>query len=112
MLAVTGAQILAFVGVKTPTTDDTTWANAVATAVTAAMLSRLNGAVIASPSDAENELNVALLLAGAEAYKRKEATFGSTGYADLEGNAVALSRDYIDAVAPLIDRWSAGPGIG
>lgn len=112
LLTLTGAQILSFVGNKAPTADDTTWAGMCADAVTAAVQSRLNGAVIADASPAENELNTAMLLAGAEAYKRKEATFGTSGYADLEGNAIALARDYVAAVAPLIDRWSAGPGIG
>jgi len=112
MLTLTGAQILAFVGVSTPTPEQTSWANAVASAIVSGITVKLNGVVIESPSDAEAELNVACLLAGAEAYKRQEATFGSAGFADLEGTATSLARDYLTGVAPLIDRYSAGPGIG
>ena len=113
LLGVTGAQILSFVGNGTaPKPEDIAWADAVANAVTQGLLVRLNGAVLALPSAGEDELNVALLLAGAEGYKRREATFGSSGYADLEGNANRLTRDYLEAIKPLIDRYSAGPGIG
>jgi len=112
MLGVTGAQILTFVGNKTPATEDTEWADAIAKALTSGLTVRLNGAVIADGSIAEDELNVALRLAGAEGYKRREATFGLTGYADLEGAAIRVARDYLDSVRPQIDRYSAGPGIG
>lgn len=112
MPSLTGVQILAFVGNTEPTAADTEWSDAVASALISAMTVKLNGAVIASPSGAEDELNVALLIGGAEAYKRREATFGSSGYADLEGNAIKFARDYIAGVTPLIDRYSAGPGIG
>lgn len=107
-LALTGAQVLSFVGVKTPTADDTTWANAVAAAVLAGITARLNGAV----PTAWEELNVAALLAGAEAFKRREAAFGLTGYADMEGNAIRVARDYLEGMKPIIDRYSNGPGIG
>lgn len=111
MYALTGAQVLAFVGVKTPTPDDVTWSDAVAKALVAGLTSRLNGATIAAASPAEDELNVALLIGGAEAYKRREATFGLTGYADIEGSAIKVAKDYLDGVKPLINRYSAGPGI-
>jgi len=112
MLGVTGAQILTFVGNKTPATGDSEWADAIAKAITSGLTVRLNGAVIVDPSPAEDELNVALLLAGAEGYKRREATFGLTGYADLEGSAIRVAKDYLEGMRPLIDRYSAGPGIG
>jgi hypothetical protein len=112
MYALDGAKILTFVGNKNPETEDTEWADMVAKALVSGMTQRLNGAVIASPSGAEDEINVALLIGGAEGYKRREATFGLTGYADLEGNAIRIARDYLDGVKPLIDRYSAGPGIG
>jgi hypothetical protein len=112
MYAVTGSQILAFVGVTTPTPDQTAWANMVANALVSGVTVRLNGAIIEDGSAGEDELDVALLIAGAEAYKRQEATFGLTGYADLEGSAIRVARDYLDSVKPLIDRYSAGPGIG
>lgn len=112
MYAVTGSQILAFVGVKVPTPEQTEWANAVAKALISGVTVKLNGAIIADGSAAEDELDVALLIAGAEAYKRQEATFGLTGYADLEGSAIRVARDYLDSIKPMIDRYSAGPGIG
>ena len=105
---VTGAQILAFVGVDTPAAQDTQWADAVAAAVDSGITIRLNGATVVDDS----ELTAVALLAGAEAYKRREATFGLTGYADLEGNAIRVARDYLAGIAPMIDRYSNGPGIG
>ncbi len=112
MFLVTGAQVLLLVGVKNPDEVETAWANAVARAVVSGINHRLNGAIIPSPSSAEDELLVAAGLAAAEAYKRREATFGLTGYADLEGNAIRVARDYLAGVYPLIDRYSNGPGIG
>jgi hypothetical protein len=112
MYSVTGTQILTFVGVTTPTVDQQAWADKVASALISGLTVRLNGAIILDDSAAEDELEVALLIAGAEAYKRQEATFGLTGYADLEGSAIRVARDYLDSVKPMIDRYSAGPGIG
>ena len=109
---VTGAQVLAFVGVMTPSADETDWADACASAVDAAITSRLGGAVIADPSPALDELTVAARLAAAEAYKRKEATFGITGYSDLQGAAIRVARDYMDSVYPLVNRWRIVGGIG
>jgi hypothetical protein len=59
-----------------------------------------------------DELKVAARIAGTEAFKRKEAAFGLTGYADLQGAAIRVSRDYLQAVYPQIDRYGNGPGIG
>lgn len=112
MYDLTGAAILDFVGVKTPTQSDTDWADMVAKALVSGLTVRLNGYSVAEASPAEDELNVALLIGGAEGYKRREATFGLTGYADLEGSAIKVARDYLDGVKPLIDRYSTGPGIG
>lgn len=106
-LTLTGTQILAFVGVKVPSTVESTWADACAAAVVSGITVRLNGATPA----AFDELDVAALIAGAECYKRREATFGLTGYADMEGAAIRVARDYLDGVAPLINRYGNGPGI-
>ena len=111
MYSLTAEQVLSFVGVKVPDDDETAWATMVAKALVAGLTQRLNGAVIADGSAAEDELNVALMIGGAEGYKRREATFGLTGYADLEGNAIRVARDYLDGVRPLIERYSV-PGIG
>lgn len=110
MLSLTGSDILAFVGVKTPSTEESAWADACAKAVLSGITVRLNGASITNPPP--DELQVAATLAGAECYKRREATFGLTGYADMEGAAIRVARDYLDGVKPLIDRYGAGPGIG
>jgi len=104
MYSLTGTQILTFVGVKAPTDEETAWADAVAAALVSGVAHRLNGAIIVDGSGAEDELNVALLIGGAEGYKRREATFGLTGYADIEGNAIRVARDYLDGVRPLIER--------
>lgn len=110
---VTGAQVLAFVGIEgTPSAEDTEWSDACAAAVEAAIISRLGGAVIADPSPALDELSVAARLAAAEAFKRKEATFGVTGYSDLQGAAIRVARDYMDGVYPLVNRWRIIGGIG
>ena len=102
--------ILAYVGVKSPTDDETAWATACSNAVNDGITVRLNGAVIIDPPP--HELATAALMAGGEAYKRREAPFGITGFNDIEGNAIRLSRDYLDGVKPVIDRYGAGPGIG
>lgn len=108
-LVLTGSEILAFVGVKTPSPEESAWADACASAVLSGITARLNGAILPEPP---SELQVAATLAGAECYKRREATFGLTGYADMEGAAIRVARDYLDGVKPLIDRYGAGPGIG
>lgn len=110
---VTGAQVLAFFGIVGPDAGETEWANACAAAVDAAIVSRLGvGVVIPDPSLALDELTVAARLAAAEAFKRKEATFGVTGYSDLQGAAIRVARDYMDGVYPLVNRWRVIGGIG
>jgi hypothetical protein len=111
VIYVTAAQVLAAAGVTSPTGDETTWATACAAAVNSGIETKLQGAVIVNPSAAYDELTLAAQLAGAEAYKRKEAAFGITGYADLNNAAIRVARDYLDGVKPLIARHSI-PGIG
>lgn len=112
MAYVTAAQVLAFVGVDTPSGAETEWATACADAVESAIVERLGGAVIADPSGALDELSLAARIAAGEAYKRKEATFGVTGYADLQGAAIRVARDYVDGVYPLVNRYRIVGGIG
>jgi len=102
---VDGAAVLAFVGATAPSTDETAWADAVAAAVESAITERLNGATIADPSPARSELEVAATIAAAEAYKRKEAIFGVTGYSDIQGTAIRVARDYMDSVYPIVNRY-------
>jgi hypothetical protein len=112
---VTGAQILTFVGAGTGTAEEQEWSGACAAAVQAAFDKRLTGVTISDPSPAFDELTAAARLAGAEAYKRKEATFGVTGYADLQNAAIRVAKDYIEGVRPIINRHTLrGPagGIG
>ena len=106
---VMGPQILAFVGVANPSPAETEWSDLVALAVNNGIDNKLNGVFI-DPL-LLSELEVAARIAGAEAFKRREATFGLTGYADLEGSAIRVARDYLSGVGPLIERYNAGPGI-
>jgi len=109
---VDGAGVLAFVGIAAPSPGEQAWADAVAAAVSAGIDTRLNGAVITADTAGDLELRAAAQLAGGEAFKRRSTPFGVTGYADLAGVAIRVARDYLAGVAPLIDRYSAGPGIG
>jgi len=112
---VTGDQVIAFVlGGKIPTTEETDWADACAAAVNAGINQRLGSAAaaIVDPSPAFSELSVLARIGASEAYKRKEATFGLTGYSDINGAAVRVAKDYLEGVRPIIDRWGSGPGIG
>jgi hypothetical protein len=107
---VTGAEVLAFVGIDAPSPGESTWSTAVAEAVSTAIDRRLNGGTV--PPEDEAEVRVAATLAAAEAFRRRSAPFGVTGYSDLAGVAIRVARDYLEGVKPLVDRWSNGPGIG
>lgn len=109
---VTAAEVLEYAGVKAPTDAETAWAETVAKAVNSGIEVRLNGSEVIFPSPAADELHLAAVYAGGEAYKRREAPFGVTGFEDLEGRAIRLARDYLEGSKPLIDRYGAGPGIG
>src|SRR5262245_30296471 len=111
MIYVTGAQVLTFVGISTPSGEETEWAGACASAVNAGIDDRLNEFTVDDPSPGFDELKVAARYAAAEAFKRKEAAFGLTGYSDIEGAAIRVSRDYLTGIAPIIARWTI-PGIG
>ena len=106
---VTTEEVLAYVGVKTPSEADTLWASLCARAVNDGVMVRLNCALITDPPP--DELHIAATMAAGEAYKRREAPFGGTYY-EAEAVAVNLARDYLNGVAPIIARYSAGPGIG
>jgi hypothetical protein len=108
---VTGEEVLEFVGITAPTAGETTWAAAVAVAVSSGIDTRLNGGTVPAGGP-EGEVQVAAVLAAAEAFRRRTAPFGVTGYADLQGVAIRVARDYLEGVKPLVDRYSNGPGIG
>jgi hypothetical protein len=82
---------------------DKTWADLCAAAVSGGFDAKLDGVTFATPPA---ELTFAALTAGVEAYKRREATFGLTGYVDMQGAAIRVSRDYLDAIAPLLARYA------
>jgi hypothetical protein len=85
---------------------DREWAEACAAAVSAGFDRRLDGAVWVNPPALPDELRAAARLAGIECYKRREATFGVTGYVDLQGAAIRVARDYLEAAAPIIARYA------
>jgi hypothetical protein len=111
---VTGAEILVHSGAYADPADakpaDAEWAGLCASAVSAGFDHRLYGAVWATPPIDPPELPAELLAAargaGVECYKRREATFGLTGYVDLQGAAVRVARDYLEAVAPILARYA------
>lgn len=102
-------EIIAYVGVKTPGQNEQDWAQACADAVNDGIAIRLNGAPVVDPPPPE--LHTAAIMAGGEAYKRREAPFGVTGFSDAEG-AIRLAKDYLEGIRPMIDRYGNGPGIG
>lgn len=100
---VTGADILAGVGNDNPTPEDTEWADASAAAVNAGFDKALEGATYPDPAP---ELDWSARVAGMETYKRREATFGLTGYVDLQGAAIRIARDYLEAQRPILARYA------
>lgn len=101
---VTGAAILAQAGNTAPAAADVEWADACASAVSAGIDLRLDGMLVLEPLP--SELTWAALVAGVEAYKRREATFGLTGYVDLQGAAIRVARDYLESIAPIVARYA------
>lgn len=97
--------ILERAGAKNPTPADEEWAAACADAVNAGLDRRLEGAVYVAPP-LPAELVWVASQCGVESYKRREAVFGLTGYVDLQGAAVRVARDYLEAAAPIIARYA------
>ena len=110
MVWVTGPEILehsgAYADPSAATPADSLWADLCAAAVSGGFEHRLAGAVWAVPLEPPAELVVAARTAGVECYKRREATFGLTGYVDLQGAAVRIARDYLEGVAPILARYA------
>jgi len=104
----TGPELLTHLGVSSPSPADSEWAELCAGAVSAGVDKRLADAELAEGSDPElyRELRFAARIAGAEAYKRREAAFGVTGYTDLQGIAIRVARDYLESVAPILARYA------
>lgn len=89
---------------------DREWAEACAGAVSAGFDRKMEGSVwvdpLIYPAELPPELTAAARLAGVESFKRREAVFGVTGYVDLQGAAIRVSRDWLEAVAPIIARYA------
>jgi hypothetical protein len=86
---------------------DLTWAALVIGAAQAGITTALNrGPAPVLEREADLELELALVMAAAEAWKRREAPFAVLPFADLQGGAVRLARDYLDGVRPIIQRYN------
>jgi hypothetical protein len=108
---VSAEEILVAVGLDPAAASpaDTAWAEACAAAVNEGLNRRLEGAVFVildPPGTPPAELVLAARFAGTEAYKRREAAFGLTGFVDLQGAAIRVARDYLEAVAPIVARYA------
>ena len=108
---ITAETILERAGNRSPSAEDTTWAELCAGAVNAGIDKRLEGTAwvnpLIYPAELPPELTWCASVAGVEAYKRREATFGLTGYMDLQGAAIRVARDYLEAQAPIIARYAS-----
>jgi hypothetical protein len=106
----TAAVILARSGApSSPSPDDEEFAELCAGAVNAAIDSVLADALAVNPPlvvGTEPEILWLASMAGIEAYKRREAVFGITGYVDLQGAAIRVARDYIEAQRPILARYA------
>lgn len=110
-MILTGADFLAWAGVKQPTPDDSAWADLAAAAITAAIHDELD-IVDAAALDTAPEIQAAARLAASELYQRRSAPFGSTGYVEPNtGTIVRLARDYIDAIRPILWRYRNVAGL-
>lgn len=103
---VTGAEILAHQGISAPTPDESDWADVCSAAINAGIDKRLTGLAV-TDRDELAELVAAARGAGVETYKRREAPFGLTGYVDLQGAAIRIARDPLEAIAPIIGRYAS-----
>jgi hypothetical protein len=106
-----GTAIIGLVGATSPSAADTAWADRCATAVNAQVDEYLGVDAWAPDPDRDEAIAQLADLAGVEAYKRREAPFGVTGFADLEGAAVRVARDSLEGVKPGLARWRQRTGI-
>jgi hypothetical protein len=107
---VDGPAILAQAGVAAPTANDTAWATICASAVDAAIATRLGTFVVAVGSAAEAELTRAALMDGVGAYADRDAPHGVLSLGP-DGQTVRLGSDVLRASIPVIHRYVM-PGIG
>lgn len=104
----TAAAILTLSGApESPSPGDEEYAELCAGAVNAGLDDVLADAIEAgSVTGTEPELLWLARMAGVEAYKRREAVFGITGYVDLAGAAIRVARDYLEAQRPILARYA------
>jgi hypothetical protein len=109
---VAGADVLAYVGATAPSQPDEDWADLSAAAVSAAIDTACADLDLDYPPDGfTEEVTWAAMVAAGEAWKRREAPFGVTGYADISGAAIRVARDYLETIRPILQRYVL-PGIG
>jgi hypothetical protein len=111
----TAAVILARSGASSsPSPEDEEFAQVCADAVNAGIDHVLEGSVYVNPLIVDPPLPPEVVwlaqMAGVEAFKRREAVFGITGYVDLQGAAIRVARDYLEAQRPILNRYAV-PGI-
>lgn len=106
---VTGSAILSFLGIGSPTADQTTWAGQCADAVDAAIVTRLDGYTLTA--DGEDEMEVAALTDGAMLFKSKASPFGILSYGP-DQETVRIGSDALRTVLPVIYRQHSTAGIG
>jgi hypothetical protein len=96
---------------SSPSPDDLAFAEECAAAVNEGIDQVLEDRLAdGSVTGTEAELVRLASMAGIEAYKQREAVFGVTGYVDLQGAAIRIARDYLDAQRPILNRY-ASPGL-
>ena len=120
MPIVTGAEVLALAGTPRPAADQIAWADMAAAAMCAAVAGYLGTYPTDPPTEPPDvpadtpgyaEVKPAAELAAIELYKRREAPFGSTSYADAYGQAIRLARDYLHPILPTLRRWHPTAGV-
>ena len=119
MPIVTGPDVLALAGTPRPTADQAAWADMAAAAISAAVAQYLGFYPTDPPTPPDvpadfagfDEVKPAAQLAALELYKRREAPFGVVDLADVYGQAIRLSRDYLASILPMLRRWHPTAGI-
>lgn len=106
---VAGSAVLTFLGIGSPTADQTTWAGQCAAAVDAAIVTRLDGQTLSA--EGESEMVVAALTDAAMLFKSKAAPFGVLSYGP-DQETVRIGADALRAVLPVIGRQATTAGIG
>jgi hypothetical protein len=114
MAIITGAELLAWMGTRNPSTADTDWADLCAAAFDQAITMYLDWPTVTPaivPADYP-ELHTAALLGAGEAYRRRDAPYGTTGFVEpAMGAVIRFARDYIESVKPILFRYRNVAGL-